>query len=589
MRNEYPRPLKRRDSFISLNQEWEFAFDDQNVGHQEKWFLNHHFDKKINVPFCFQAKLSGIGDTSFHDHVWYKIKLDCPILKQDERLLINFMGVDYYSEVYLNGMMIKTHYGSAGMFYADLTDYLSDDENILVVYCYDPSIDKSIPRGKQDWELNGHAIWYTRTTGIYKPVFLEVVNAKHLENFYLKTDIDNFEISVDLEVSFPNGYVNFVVSDNENSLNYELPINKNKDFYKFKLDKNFVKGRLYSYRHPFLFDLKIELYDESHQLKDVVYSYFGLRKIETRNQKVYINNEYVYQKLVLNQGYNIEGILTYPSTQMMEQDIRYMMEMGFNGCRIHQKVEDQYFLYLCDKMGFIVWQEQGSAYGYTSLNPRRMLNEWIDIVKENYNHPSIIAYTPLNESWGVEGIPNSKIIQAHALSLYYLIKSLDDTRLVISNDGWEHCKTDLITIHNYDHGAKDEIAKQERFLDLLSTREKILRKENINRYILLPGYLDEGQPILLTEFGGVAYRVQAYNGKDWGYTTSANLDEYKTDLKRIYVAIKKSKCIEGICYTQFSDVEQEINGLMTYDRQYKVDPKFIKELNDSLGGNENGN
>ncbi len=584
MRNEYPRPLKRRDSFISLNKEWEFAFDDLNVGHKEKWFNNHHYDKKINVPFCFQAKLSGIGDTSFHDHVWYKTKLDHLPLKEDERLLINFMGVDYYCEVYLNGMMIKTHYGAAGMFYADLTDYLSQEDNILVVYCYDPSVDKSIPRGKQDWELIGHAIWYTRTTGIYKPVFLEVVNEKHLENFYLKTDVDNLEVTIDLETNFSSGYANFVVSDSHRAINYEMPIKKNKDFYNFKLDENFVNGRLYSYQHPFLFDLKIELYDEGHQLKDVVYSYFGLRKIETRDKKVYINNEYVYQKLVLNQGYNIEGILTYPTIEMMEQDIRYMMEMGFNGCRIHQKVEDQYFLYLCDKMGFIVWQEQGSAYGYTSLNPRRMLNEWIDIVKENYNHPSIIAYTPLNESWGIEGIPNSKIIQAHALSLYYLIKSLDDTRLVISNDGWEHCKTDLITIHNYDHGAKDEQAKQKRFEDLLSTREKILRKENINRYILLPGYLDEGQPILLTEFGGVAYRVQAYNGQDWGYTTSANLDEYKADLKRIYLAISKSQCIEGICYTQFSDVEQEINGLMTYDRKYKVDPKYIKELNDSLGG-----
>lgn len=168
MRNEYPRPDFKRDSFVSLNGTWEFCFDDYNVGHKEKWFVKHDFDKKIEVPFSFETKLSGIHDTTYHDHVWYHKKLKDIKLSDNHLFILHFEGVDYYSEVYINGYLIKDHYGSNGGFQVDITNYLVEGENDLVVYCFDPSKDRSIPRGKQDWELEGHAIWYTRTTGIYK-------------------------------------------------------------------------------------------------------------------------------------------------------------------------------------------------------------------------------------------------------------------------------------------------------------------------------------------------------------------------------------------------------------------------------------
>lgn len=581
MRNEYPRMDMVRDSFISLDKEWDFEFDDLNVGHKEKWFENHKYTRKINVPFAFQSKLSGINDTKFHDRVWYRtvIKVEH---SNDEDVVLHLEGVDYYGEVYLNGYLIKTHFGGHIGFDVVLNDYLVDGENELVVFAFDPSTDKSILRGKQDWELESHGIWYTRTTGIYKPVWIEVVNKKRIEKFFVTTKLNPYEIKYNIETTIDKGFIEIAVNDRNDTIINEFNVNKNKKDYIFVLPNDYVSERVWQVERPFLFDVKITLFDENHVKVDEITSYLGIREIETKDGHVYLNKKRIYQKLVLNQGYYPDGVLTPPSIDDLEKDIDYMMEMGFNGCRIHQKSEDQYFLYLADKKGFLIWQECGANYGYSDLSPRRIVNEWIDIVKNNFNHPSIIVYTPLNESWGVEGIPFNTQIQAHAMSLYYLIKSLDPTRLVVSNDGWEHCKTDLITIHNYAHGNKDEFNKQQDFIKHLKDRKNCLSYENINRFILNPGFKDEGQPILLTEFGGVAFKKDT-NDIAWGYTTSASEEEYQKDLERIYKAIKNSDCIEGICYTQFTDVEQEVNGLMTYDRKFKIDSKIIKSINDMLG------
>lgn len=580
MRNEYPRPDFIRDSFISLCDEWDFDFDDENLGHKQRWFNQHKYSKKINVPFCFESELSGIADTRYHDYVWYHRKLQKIDLRNDERLMLHLEGADYLTEVYLNGMLINKHYGSNAGFIVDLTDYLNKNENYLTIFCFDPGKDRSIPRGKQDWEETGHAIWYTRTTGIYKPVWLQVVNIKHIENFYIKTKLDKFQISVDLESTTSTGNVEFIVNDGYNSLSFAFELNNKKSTYVFNLPNDFVNDRIWTLNNPFLFNLTIKL-SEKNIVFDEVKTYFGIREVRTENGNVLLNNLPIYQKLVLNQGYYPKGILTAPSIDDLEKDIDYMVAMGFNGCRIHQKTEDPYFLYLCDKKGFLVWQECAENYGYNNYNHRRMLNEWIDIVKNNFNHPSIICYTPLNESWGVEGIPHDKDIQNYALSLYHMIKSLDSTRLVISNDGWEHCKTDLLTVHNYSHGEESDKEKYQRFKKALSSRNNILNFDNINRFIINPGFIDEGQPIILSEFGGVAFKKDT-GEKAWGYTVCQDEAEYENDLRRIYKAIEESNCICGICYTQLTDVEQEVNGLMTFDRRFKIDPAIIKEINDSL-------
>lgn len=583
MRNEYPRPDFKGESFYSLNGQWDFDFDDSNVGLKQHWFLNHTYSKKIEVPFCFQSELSGIHDTSFHDYMWYHRTFTKPEMKEDERLLIHFEGVDYLAVAYINGLKADSHIGSNGGFTIDATDYLKDDENDLVVYCYDPSTDRSIPRGKQDWEEKSHAIFYTRTSGIYKSVWMEVVNEKRISSHYLTTTLDKYTLRFDVKLTTDEGSLTFVITNDNDRKEYTFNVDKKKKQYVISLPDDFVNERIWSVEHPFLFDLKLILKDKDGKTVHTISSYFGFREVGTKDGYVTVNQAPVYLKLVLNQGYYPGGLLTAKSVEDMENDIKMMKEMGFNGCRIHQKAEDPYFLYLCDKMGFYLFQECASNYGYDKDSPRRMLNEWIDIVKNNYNHPSIIGYTPLNESWGVEGIPYDKEIQSFALSLYDLIHSLDSTRLVISNDGWEQCKTDLITVHNYCHGKEgDEIAYL-AFKKALKTRKNICNYDNIRRFILNPGYEDEGQPIILSEFGGIAFNKDTGDGKAWGYTTCNDEKDYVRELTRIYKAIEESECIVGICYTQLTDVEQEVNGLLTFDRRYKVDPKEIRALNDTLG------
>jgi len=581
MREEFPRPDFKVDSFISLHGEWDFDFDDDNVGKKEKWFLNHKYSKKINVPFCFQSELSGICDNKFHDRCYYHKSFKKPLMKEDEELLLHLEGVDYYSEVYLNGFLLKTKYSANCGYIVNLTTYLKED-NDLVIYVEDPSTDRSIPRGKQDWEEKSHGIFYTRTTGIYKPIWLEVANKIRVKNFYINTKLENYTISIDLETTAKDIQVLFKVKNNNDIKEFIFDVKKEKDTYVFNLPNDYVNERVWSLTKPFLFDLDIVLLKRDRKTIYKCSTYFGIREVKTKDRYVTINNEPIYLKLVLNQGYYPKGVLTAKDIETLNKDIDLMKEMGFNGCRIHQKCEDPYFLYLCDKKGFLIWQECASNYGFNNYSQRRMLNEWIDIVKTNYNHPSIIAFTPLNESWGVEGIPFNKQMQAFAMSLYYLIHSLDDSRLVISNDGWEQVKTDLLTIHNYDHGQKGDKEKYNKYKKALSSTKEILKFSNINRFILCAGFTYENQPIILSEFGGIAFKSDTNDGKNWGYTTCNSKEEYYSELKRLYDAIKKSNCISGICYTQLTDVEQEVNGLLTFNREYKIDPKLIKDLNDSL-------
>lgn len=581
LRLEYPRPDFQRDSFIPLNGEWDFSFDPQNKGHREQWWHDHDYDLKINVPFVPECEFSGIGDPHYHDHVWYRLKVKKPEIKAGQRLIIHFEGADYKTEVYWNGVLVETHIGSEGAFYADVTDYLKED-NELVVYCFDPGKDKSIPRGKQDWEEESHAIWYTRSTGIYKSVWMQIVDEAHVNDFYILTHIDDLTVSIDLEATVDEGEISFKVSDGQKEVTHAFEITRTKDTYTFALDHDFVSNRLWSIDNPFLFDLEITL-KANGEIKDTVRSYFGIREIKTDGGRVLLNGKPIYQKLVLNQGYYPGGLLTAPSIEDFEKDIAYMKELGFNGCRIHQKVEDPYFLYLCDKHGFLIWQECPANYGFTSLSQRRLLNGWIEIVKNNFNHPSIIVYTPLNESWGVEGVPTHPQMQHFADALYNMIHSLDPSRLVISNDGWEQSQTDLMTVHNYNHGEKGDQAKYALYIEALSNRENLLRYGNIKRYIVNPGYEDKGQPAILSEFGGIAFKAsKKENEKNWGYTTCEDGEDYVNELKRIYAPIQASKCLVGICYTQFTDVEQEVNGLITFDRQFKVDPAIIKALHDAL-------
>lgn len=588
-RNEYPRPQLVRTDWLNLNGEWGFAFDDEILGSKEKWYeSNAVFNKKINVPFAYQTKLSGINDPGFHDTVWYRREFTVPEQWKNKRIILHFGAVDYRSWVYVNGQFIGFHEGGHTSFSFDITESLTWQKDTLTVHVEDPSTDETIPRGKQFWHEQSAAIWYTRTTGIWQTVWLEPVSPNSISKLRITPDVDRgdcimeFEATgellgkkAEIEISFKGETVckdSIALNETYNKRTFNL---YNKHIFRTPFHHN---GWNWTPESPNLFDLTITLKEEETVL-DEIYSYFGMRKVHTENGMVYLNNRPYYQKLVLDQGYWKEGLLTAPSDEDFKKDIILAKEMGFNGCRKHQKVEDPRFLYWADHLGFLVWGECAASPSYSENAAARLTTEWIEIIQRDYNHPSIIVWVPINESWGVPDIRNNKQQQHHSLAMYHLIHSLDSTRLVISNDGWELTKTDICAIHNYNHGNKDEKAKYEIYKEDLATKEAILNSKPALRGIYANGFEHQGEPILLTEFGGIGFK--AGDDAGWGYTSVKTKEEYIEDYRRVMEAVYASKIIFGYCYTQLTDVEQEINGLLTYGREPKCDLKLIKEINET--------
>ena len=586
-RSEYPRPQLVRSQWLNLNGEWSFEFDDQNKGLEERWFEKNNFSKSIQVPFAFQTPLSGIHDTSFHDFCWYHKTFTVPNNMKGKQIILQFGAVDYLAHVYINGELVGTHEGGHTAFNFDITHNLNWKEESVTVRVYDPSVDETIPRGKQFWIEKSAAIWYNRTTGIWQTVWLEAVNKTHIKSLRFTPNVDAGDIDIEVEAAgdFLDKSLEFDISfKGECVAKKEIVL---KDFYAKSAINLFGKkifrsqmhgnGWLWSPETPNLFDIRISIKDNE-TVYDEIISYFGMRKVHTQNGMVYLNNRPYYQKLVLDQGYWPEGLLTAPTDEALKKDIVLAKEMGFNGARKHQKVEDPRFLYWADQLGFIVWGECPASPSFSDKAVARLTREWIEIIERDYNHPCIITWVPINESWGVSNMGYTSQQAYHTLGLYYLIKSLDKTRLVISNDGWEMTKTDICAIHNYNHGHKEDVEKYEYYKSSMATKESILASRPANREIYVKAFCHKGEPILLTEFGGIGFKVGDDSG--WGYTNVSNEMEYLEDYKRIMEALYASKILHGFCYTQLTDVEQEINGILTYDRKAKCDLAKIKEIND---------
>jgi hypothetical protein len=302
---------------------------------------------------------------------------------------------------------------------------------------------------------------------------------------------------------------------------------------------------------------------------DKAESYFGMRKIAVESGRLMLNNRAYFMRLVLDQGYFPDGILTAPSDEALKQDIELAKEMGFNGARKHQKIEDPRYLYWADRLGYLVWGEMANAYAYSEEYVRKVTAEWQEAVERDYNHPALVVWVPLNESWGVPNILIDERQQRHAMAMYYLTKSLDDTRPVVSNDGWEQMTTDLLTIHDYEW-QREELASR------YSTLEQALGMKPSRKELFVGGTVYAGQPLLITEFGGIAYKKSEWEG--WGYSGADNDEDFLAKLAAVVEPLLETPVIQGFCYTQLTDVEQEINGLLTYDRVLKVPLEKIKEI-----------
>lgn len=575
VKNEYPRPQMQRENWLNLNGSWDFAYDDNNVGKKEQWYLEKSFEKKIKVPFTYKCEMSGINEKDKHDIVWYRRSFHKNELPKTDRLLLHFGAVDYLADVWVNGVHLVTHEGGHVPFSVEITDVLTE-ENEIVVRAEDYTHDLELPRGKQFWKDQSESIFYTGTIGIWQTVWLEPLQQSYIEKIYLTPDIDARTIELEyhvnsakeeleMEVEIALGGITLVrdtVSVIEKRGKRLFYLNNHKN-----LEWSFQEKWLWAPEHPVLFDMTLRLKEENQT--DVVTTYFGMRKVSVVDGKFMLNNHPYYQRLVLDQGYWEESLLTPPSDEALILDIELAKKMGFNGARKHQKIEEPRYLYHADKMGFLVWGETANAYVYSKKYVHRMVKEWLQAVDRDYNHPCIVAWTPLNESWGVEGIMNNKDQQAHAASLYYMTKSLDQTRLISSNDGWEHTKTDMLTIHDYEY--RKEVLKQR-----YSTLSEILATKHTGRGMMAQGWQYHGEPILVTEFGGISYKKTDWEG--WGYSSATSDEDYIQRYYDVVSALTESPLIQGFCYTQLTDVEQEINGLLTYDRKPKVDLETIRAI-----------
>jgi beta-galactosidase/beta-glucuronidase len=577
-RQDYPRPQFVRDAWVNLNGEWQFEFDDSRVGDQERWGAgDRSFSRRIQVPFAFQSKLSGIGETDFHDVVWYRRTFTLPDAFAGKRVLLHFGAVDYEACVWVNGAAVVRHEGGHTPFHADITDALRDGENTIVVKASDDSRDVTLPRGKQYWLKDSASIFYTRTTGIWQTVWLEAVAPIHLERVKLTPDIDRKEIEIR---SFVNGW------DGSADVRIKAEITFQgkavaEDVYRVTEREQSRSIRIHDLNdhglggwwtpeHPNLYDIRFTVLVEG-QPADEVQSYFGMRKISIEDGKLCLNNRPYFMKLVLDQGYFPDGNLTPPSDESIKRDVELTKEMGFNGARKHQKLEDPRYLYWCDRIGLLVWGEMANAYEYSETYVRRFTAEWQEAMERDYNHPCIVVWVPLNESWGVPNIQIDKRQQQHALTMYHLTKSLDPTRPVVSNDGWEMLKTDLYNIHDYEW-------RRNVLEDRYSTAENAVSAMPANRRLSVGGYAYDGEPILVTEFGGISYKKSEQEG--WGYSGADNDEDFEARLRAVIEPLLlKTSVVQGYCYTQLTDVEQEINGLLTYDRQPKLPLEKIRAIN----------
>ncbi|MFW6266903.1 MAG: glycoside hydrolase family 2 protein [Halanaerobium sp.] len=583
-RPEHPKPQFERKDWQNLNGEWNFAFDDQNQGEKNKWYINKKLPQKIIVPFTFETKASGIAERSEHNYVWYQRTFEVSA-DQDKEVILNFAAVDYLTKVWINGNFVGSHRGGYDSFCFEISDFVDYEQENNIVIKVEDSRSKSQPRGKQTYQQDNFLCWYTRTTGIWQTVWLEFVDQNlYLNDLKITPDIDRKEVALAYnfkaqDFSAGNYSLMTKIKFEGRLINkFELEVKKRNYNIKINLENENNEIKLWHPNEPNLYDLEFELYRED-QIVDKISSYFGMRKISIKEDKIYLNNLPIYQKLILDQGYWPETLLTPPSDQAIKKDLELIKEMQFNGVRKHQKIEDDRFYYWADKLGLLVWAEMASTYQYNDRAVENFSSQWLRVVRQLYNHPSIITWVPFNESWGIEDVRQSKKQQNFTEGIYYLTKSIDSERPVIANDGWEHTISDIITFHDYVEST-DKLKKTylESIDQLLQNKEVFNDQEYINggKFIMADNYHYQGQPIIFSEFGGIAFQEK----EGWGYGEQVeSKEELSWRMNQLMKIVKDADYFEGYCYTQLTDVEQEKNGLLDENREFKLELEKIIEFN----------
>jgi beta-galactosidase/beta-glucuronidase len=570
----YPRPQLRRSTWASLNGIWKFTYDDGGEYTQPSHITS--WDQYIEVPFAPESIRSGIHNTDFHLNCWYEREFT--VLPDGNRVLLHFGAVDYRARVWVNGQFMIEHEGGHTPFSVEITSVLrSQGLQTVTVWAEDDPHDLAKPRGKQDWQAAPHSIWYPRTSGIWQTVWLEQVPETYIDRLMWTPHFERWEI----------GFEGFIAGKQQQdmqlkvrlSVGNQLLVNDTYELLNGEIHRrialsdpgidDYRNELLWSPEKPTLIDADLQLWCNG-KLMDEVKSYTALRTVSIERDRFMLNGHPYYLRLVLDQGYWEDTLMTAPSDEALRRDVELVKQMGFNGVRKHQKIEDPRFLYWADVLGLMVWEEMPSAYRFTRKAVERLTKEWTEVIKRDASHPCVVVWVPFNESWGVPDLTATAAHRHWVQALYHLTKTLDPTRPVIGNDGWESTTTDILAIHDYDtrpHSLAKRYGSEVKLADLFD------RQRPGGRVLTLDGHPHQGQPIMLTEFGGIAYTQPEENAHTWGYARSSNVLEFELQYTNLLQAVSKVEMFSGFCYTQLTDTFQEANGLLYADRT----PKFPLE------------
>lgn len=587
-RAEYPRPQFERTDWLNLNGEWTYELDLVQTGHERGMMNSAGFEGRIIVPFAPESELSGVGHKDFIPSIWYQREITVPQSWEGKDILLNFGAVYYVSEIYVDGKFVDRHHGGSDSFTVDITRFVKPGGTHSLVVCASSDLRARMQSaGKQSLRHGPFECMYTRTTGIWQTVWMEAVAPTGIQRVKYVTDIDRSTVSMEFTMrrNATGNMLTVNVLDGKKVVATDTAPVASGSIVSLPIKK----ARLWSPENPFLYDVQLILKDASGNVIDEVASYFGMRKIHTDGNKIYLNNEPYYQRLVLDQGFYPDGIWTAPSDEALKRDIELSMAAGFNGARLHQKVFEERFYYWADKLGYLTWGEAPS-WGLDANDveaARNFLMEWRNLVVRDINHPSLVTWTPFNEEFWPDQTQYPRFIK----DIYTLTKQLDPSRPINCVSGGIHILTDIWTEHHYEQDPdrlRDIVYNDGKmFVRKPDIQERLRGNVGFNRPVLSDPYTFptyEGDiPYILDEFGGIKC-IEANPAKDgsdsWGYGNSARTKEdfYKRLEAQVRVLIEMSDKMWGFCYTQLTDVEQEQNGIYYYDRGTKYDMERVKAI-----------
>ena len=565
-RPEYPRPQFEREAWMNLNGTWSFDFDFGKSGKDRNYQNSQDLGKQILVPYCPESKLSGVQHVDFINCMWYQRKISIPSDWNNKKIFLNFGAVDYMAEIYIDGNIIQRHYGGSSSFSVDVTRFVkAGQEHNLVIQVKDDLRSGLQTGGKQCTGYYSGGCSYTRVTGIWQTVWMEAVAENGLKSTVVRSDIDQKQLIITPEFYKESDYtLEVVLKDGNKTIAKKSVLCTNNSVIVLPV-KNM---KLWSPESPFLYDIVYQVKDHDGNVIDEVKSYAGMRKVHIADGKFYLNNEPYFQRLVLDQGYYPDGIWTAPSDEALKNDIILGKNAGFNGARLHQKVFEERYYYWADKLGYITWGESASWVMDVNneLAARNYLSEWSEIVTRDRNHPSLVTWTPLNETWGSRDGVYTRFVR----DIYNITKAIDPTRPVNDASGDDHVVTDIWSVHNYEQDGT-KLYEQLKFEE----GKEPYRNSRDKKYLAVY----EGQPYMVDEFGGIGWMAPEDRKDSWGYGGLPQTEEeFYARLEGQIKALKDSEHVTGFCYTQLTDVEQEKNGIYYYDRSPKLDMNRIKAI-----------